>query len=67
MFTWEEAGLLRQMLLVVKWTAIGSVVVMGACFRQPILKGAGAVYHRVEARMHGRSHLPPSPAETPPR
>jgi hypothetical protein len=27
MFTWEEAGLLRQMLLVVAWLVVAAVVV----------------------------------------
>ena len=35
MFTWEEAGLLRQMLLVIFWTAVVVAIVgVGFCLLQ---------------------------------
>ena len=54
MFTWEEAGLLRGMLLVLKWTIIAMVLSGGAYFRRPLLSAASAAYHSVDARVHGR-------------
>ena len=54
MFTWEEAGLLRGMLLVIKWTIIVMVLAAGTYFRRPLLSAASAAYHSVDARVHGR-------------
>ena len=54
MFTWEEAGLLRSMLLVLKWTFIAALLGSGVYFRRPLLNGVTAVYHRIDARVHGR-------------
>ena len=55
MFTWEEAGLLRGMLLVVKWTLVAMVLTGGLYFRRPLLTAASAAYHAVNARVHGRA------------
>ena len=60
MFTWEEAGLLRSMLLVLKWTFIAALLGSGVYFRRPLLNGVAAVYHGIDARLHGR--VVPSPA-----
>ena len=66
MFTWEEAGLLRGMLLVIKWTIIILVAAGGAYFRRPLLSAASAAYHSVDARVHGRqlAGAPPSVDDT---
>ena len=63
MFTWEEAGLLRSMLLVIKWTIVAAAFVGGTYFRRPLLNAANAMYHSVDVRIHGRlvgSGPPPS-------
>jgi hypothetical protein len=42
MFTWEEAGLLRQMLLVLKWSAIAGLCLVGLWLgREPLLSAFG--------------------------
>jgi hypothetical protein len=67
MFTWEEAGLLRSMLLVLKWTVIAVLLLSGAYFRRPLLSAASAAYHSVDARVHGRLVTGDPPATDVPR
>lgn len=65
MFTWEEAGLLRGMLLVIKWTIIAAAFAGGAYFRRPLLNAASTAYHGVDARIHGRLVSGGAPAADP--
>ena len=67
MFTWEEAGLLRSMLLVLKWTVIAALLASGAYFRRPLLSAASAAYRAVDVRVHGRGVAADPPSGGTPR
>ena len=67
MFTWEEAGLLRSMLLVLKWTVITALLLGGVYVRRPLLSAAHAAYRAVDARVHGRGVAADPPSGGAPR
>jgi hypothetical protein len=56
MFTWEEAGLLRQMLLVLKWGAITLVVAVALYLHAPLTSGLLAGWHMVESTFQTLAH-----------
>jgi hypothetical protein len=54
MFTWEEAGLLRSMLLVIKWALVAAVLGFVLLEHEPLgaalNTGLHAVQHRFDSR-----------------
>ncbi len=51
MFTWEEAGLLRQMVHVVLWSAVCLVLAVTlVALRRPITSAVRSGYQRLTAR-----------------
>ncbi len=57
MFTWEEAGQLRQMLLIVFWASVFAVL-GGVAFveREPLEGAVKAGLHRIQSSVHAPSH-----------
>jgi hypothetical protein len=59
MFTWEEAGLLRQMLLAVVWFVLLLVLaVVLVVEREPLASAVYAGAHRVDTMLHPHGHHP---------
>lgn len=63
MFTWEEAGLLRGMLLVIKWGLVLLVLGVALFEHQPLGAAINTGLHAVEHRLHAR---PPAAPDQPP-
>ena len=52
MFTWEEAGQLRSMLLVIKWGLLALVAAVILFEHEPLGAALNAGFHSVETRLH---------------
>lgn len=52
MFTWEEAGLLRGMLLVIKWGLVLLVLGVVLFEHQPLAAAITTGLHAVQHRLH---------------
>ena len=59
MFTWEEAGQLRSMLLVIKWGLLMLLLALIVFEHEPLGAALNAGFHSVEVRLH------PSPQAAP--
>jgi hypothetical protein len=55
-FTWEEAGLLRQMLLIIKWTLTAAAVAVAVWLHQPLTDGILWGVHAVESTFKAVTH-----------
>jgi hypothetical protein len=60
MFTWEEAGQLRSMLLVIKWGLLALFVGLILFEHEPLGAALNAGFHSVEARLHRPAAAPAS-------
>ena len=60
MFTWEEAGQLRSMLLVVKWTLAALVLGVILLEHEPLGAALSAGLHFVEGVIHPGSRVSPA-------
>jgi hypothetical protein len=58
MFTWEEAGQLRSMLLVLKWGLVAVIVGLVALEHEPLGAALNTGFHMVEGRLHPAAHAP---------
>jgi hypothetical protein len=59
MFTWEEAGLLRSMLLVIKWALVALLVGFVVLEREPLGAALSTGVHFVEDTIHPRTPAVP--------
>jgi len=66
MFTWEEAGLLRGMLLVIKWGLLLLVLGIVLFEHQPLGAAINTGLHAVQHRLHG-TPAPAAPERAPVR
>ena len=59
MFTWEEAGQLRSMWLVIKWGFVALILGLVLLEHEPLGAALNSGLHAVEGRLHPAHTSPP--------